>query len=287
MSLRWASLALAIVFGCGCGRKSQSPTETVEHIAEATRRGDQAEAARALAVLASQGPAAVAEIGLLLREKDQSLRQLARSVLGDPANTAALDIFVRRCLTRLEPEDTRQKRLGPGWHALIALGPVAFPSLARVYGPEFSEEQRERMMRIASVNDPAALLVLEKGLTDPSPRVVGQAASALHTSNTPDARARLLVLLSRPEVEVRAGAIDGLKRLGDPSIIPVLLPILEEPDVAVPTYGTSSLPMGPDTSTLHGCVAEAINQLTGEPLDGDVTKIRQWLAVHPDLATPR
>jgi|SRR5690242_8169658 len=110
------------------------------------------------------------------------------------------------------------------------------------------------------------------------PRAKAAAADELGRLGGPGAREELERLLASGDPRLRAGALSGLRRLGDPRAIAAIAPLLadEEPipraSVESPEGGIVPLRM------LAGAV---IDELAGEPLEGDPERVRAWLASHP------
>lgn len=280
------SLIAMVSLGLGliaCGRRSQPsrPLEAkvlVERIRDASRANDQPLVTQLSGELARLGQRAISEVGELLEDDDPRVANVAMGLLGAPENREALDIATRDAIALLP--SSRVKGGGPGPPRLDRLGSLAVPAMADALRGELPTQSGVLLVMIAAhVDDNAGLPVIEKALVHPSSEIKATAAWALGEMKAPNARERLQALLDSSDVELRGGAIDGLRILGDTHAVPALLHVLELPDAEIPQTGTS---MGAgETHTLHSHAAHAIDELIKLPLDGNVTRIREWLSEHP------
>jgi HEAT repeat protein len=250
--------------------------------AEALRRAAQREDPSLDAhkrTLCSFGPAAVEPLAPLLKDPDLRVTEAAADVLQTVGGEAAVDRLVRYALSHYQHPSGHFRTPGPGWERLQAIGPRALSVLARVYRESADFERRQRVLvAVGVIGDPGGEPILDLALSDADPRLVQIAAGMLGAVRAPKAQARLVELLRAPDVLTRFGAIQGLGALRDPAAVAPLLKVLLAPDEEVPAWWDGALAGEP---TLHSEARQAIDTLTGEPLGGDVEKIRGWLKLHP------
>jgi HEAT repeat protein len=110
------------------------------------------------------------------------------------------------------------------------------------------------------------------------PRALAAAADELGRLGGPGAREQLERLLAAGDPRVRAGALSGLRRLGDAAAVAAIAPLLadEEP---IPRMAQESPEGG--RVPLRMLAAAVIDELAGQPLDGDPERVRAWLASRP------
>jgi HEAT repeat protein len=107
------------------------------------------------------------------------------------------------------------------------------------------------------------------------PRATAAAADELGRLGGPGAREELERLLAAGDPRLRAGALSGLRRLGDAAAIPAIVPLLDD-ERPIPRAGEESPEGG--RVPLRMLAAAVIDELAGEPLDGDPERVRAWIA---------
>lgn len=227
--------------------------------------------------IAQRGDEAMAPLEPLLSDPSAAVREGAADVLEMIATDAAYDNLVGFALRHLKDPSQQTKLPGPGWQRLRRIGRPVLPSLTRRYDSSLPFETRLAMIFIAQqIGDPAARPLIDRALNEPDARLVEAAAEALGAIDGPGANERLVQLLQSPEVHHYAGAIRGLKLLGDPSAVRPLFEALPSSDETIPQWGASSgMP-----ASRRALILDAIDSLTGESFNGDTDRIREWLERH-------
>ncbi len=225
--------------------------------------------------LQKYGDEAVEALEPLLHDRNIRVSEAAADVLQAIGSERAYGELVAYALRHLKDPTERTKLPGPGWRRLEALGKAVLPAMRRAYADQLFDT-RLSMIRIAQqIGDPAALPLLEAALAEPDSRLVEAAAEALGRVDGPAAYERLVQLLASKDVQHRLGAIRGLELMANPAAVEPLLGVLLAEDQPYVQWGAS--PLASVTATLHHAASRAINVLTGEPLNGDVARIRHWV----------
>lgn len=192
---------------------------------------------------------------------------------------------------------------------LTHLGPDAVAALAQLldYPDPVSVSATLAILTAPGREEALELAVLEALAHAPPPtrsavppraaRSCGSAAAVAATwlgcLRGRDALARLESLLDHPHIDVRAGAIDGLKCMRDLRAVPALLEVLRRPATVVPrpfnaANAAAESPVDPTMpqDTLQRRSALVIDQIAGTAFEGCVPQIESWLAQHPELLRP-
>jgi HEAT repeat protein len=224
------------------------------------------------------GDEAISALAGLLDDADSRVREAAADVLEMIGSERAYDALVADSLAQLHDPSGRSKLPGPGWRRLRALGKAVLPALSRAYGSELPFETRLAMIHITQqIGDPAGLPLLEAALAEIDSRLIQAAAEALGAVGGAPAYERLVDLLGAEDRAQRIGAIEGLRRLGNPAAIEPLLAVLLGEDRTAAQWSASRPALQP---TLHSAAAQAIDALAGERFGGDVDRIHAWLKQH-------
>ncbi len=244
---------------------------------------------RVVRTLTDLGPDAVAGLARLLDYPDPVSVSATLAILTAPGREEALELAVLEALAHAPP---------PTWGApyrLERLGPAAMRPLLLYYGPDLPVATRVRILEhVAGGATPDARRLVERSLGDSAPEVVAVAATWLGCLRGRDALARLESLLDHPHIDVRAGAIDGLKCMRDLRAVPALLEVLRRPATLVPrpfnaANAAVESPVDPTMpqDTLQRRSALVIDQIAGTAFEGCIPQIESWLAQHPELLRPR
>jgi HEAT repeat protein len=113
---------------------------------------------------------------------------------------------------------------------------------------------------------------------DDDVRAVAAAADELGRLGGRGAREELERLLAADDPRLRASALSGLRRLGDADAVAAIVPLLGD-ERPIPPAGEESREGG--RVPLRMLAAAVIDELAGEPLDGDPERVRAWLASRP------
>jgi HEAT repeat protein len=212
----------------------------------------------------------------LLRDPDLRVSEIAADILEMIPGEAVAEELVAYALNHLTDPTGRSKMPGPGWRRLRRLGKAILPALCCYYSEQPSFDTRLAMIHIVQqIGDPAGLPLLEMALTDADPRLVEAAGEALGQVDGAGAYDHLTRLLDSENVQYRLGAIRGLGLLKNSAAVEPLLNVLLAHNQ--PYVQWESSPTGTKLPSLQHAAAEAIDTLTGEPLRGDVARIRCWI----------
>lgn len=228
--------------------------------------------------IAGRGDVVIAELEPLLSDSSTAVREGAADVLELIGTSAAYDKLVDFALRHLKDPSQQTKVPGPGWQRLRHAGKPVLAAMTARYDSSLPFDTRLAMIFIAQqIGDPAARPLLERALVESDPRLVEAAAEALGVVDGPGALERLVQLLQSNEEHFRAGAVRGLKLLGDQAAVRQLFEALASSDQTVSHWGASSgVP-----SSMRDLILNAIDSLAGESFNGDTNRIREWLERHP------
>lgn len=223
--------------------------------------------------IAAGGDEVIAPLEPLLSDPSIVVREAAADVLDLIGTDAAYDTLVHFALHHLEDPSRQTKLPGPGWQRLRRIGAPVLPAMTRRYDSSLPFETRLAMIFIAQqIGDPAARPLVDRALNEADGRLVEAAAEALGVVDGPGALERLVQLLQSNE----AGAIRGLKLLGDQAAVRPLFEALASLDQTISHWGASAgMPV-----SRRDLLLDAIETLTGESFNGDANRIREWLERH-------
>lgn len=243
-----------------------------------------------------QGSAAVPELLRRLESTDLKVSEEAAKVLRHIKDPRGLDALIRYSLQHLlEPTGKVKDLEGPGYDHLNSIGKPALPAVTAAYHEQAShptvrkqETYLELLIELAAgmtSQDPEQPL-LEEALNSPFPRVVSEAASQLARIRGPRAYPLLIRLLA-PEgrqhilssrTPYLIGVLEGLQIIGNPDAVERLLDVWIRNDI--PPQGMPVPYVFGGKWTLRSGLIAAINSLTGEQMDGDLTRIRAWVEAY-------
>ena len=231
-----AAIALAVITlsSLACQKDEPVPRDLrigvlVWDFNDAVHSRDRAARDKALRTLTDLGPDAVAGLAKLLDDPNSVSYSATMAVLTARGREEA---FERAVMDALAHPSRRWYRAPD---RLEQLGPVAMRPLVIHYGPDLPVATRLSILEhVAPAASPDARRLVERSMSDSAPEVRAVAAVWLGCLHGHDALPRLESLLGHSDVGVRAGAIGGLRCLGDPRAVPALLRVLLQPPVPVP-----------------------------------------------------
>lgn len=238
----------------GLAQVAQPGDEAV--IARALRRAQPAvgqELARALFTLRT--PAAINELGTLLKHDDPVMRQYAAMGLAQAGGPQAVQHLLGAAndpaaAVRWWAYDGISRHADAGAYDALAAG---------AQGTD-EEIRRIALAGLGRIGDPRAVPIFRQALADTSPHVRRGAAEGLGMMDDPAARPELQHAFQDENAAVRLAAATGLLRLGDTSVLPYLIETLQHENRRTRTIAAQSL-------TEH----------TGRAFGQNYTAWKQWL----------
>ena len=193
-------------------------------------------AARALAEEDGAGPL----VGVL-GDPSWRVRRAAADGLARERDDAAAETLVAAIRARHRDPAT----LNAALHALVKGASDALPSVAPLLSADDADLRTYGALALGLLEDPRAVPLLVRALGDADDNVRFHAVEALGRIGSREAASAVAELAESGDFTVAFAALDALASIGEPSVMPRLLPLLDDP-------------------LLQGAAAEAIGALGGD-----------------------